>query len=162
MVHAELLAEMLSHPFLQRPPPKSTGREEFGADYASQIWNWGARHGQTLPPRDLIATATRFTARAIAQSLRRFVFPKGPLEELIVSGGGALNPVLLRRLSGELPEVRVVKSDCYGLPVKSKESIAFAILARETILGRAGNLPSATGARGPRILGQITPCEAGD
>ena len=156
-VNDVLLEVLLKHEFLQRPPPKSTGREEFGRAYALKIRNWRGRRRGKLPPRDTVATATRFTAVSIAGSLRKFILPKGPLDELIVSGGGALNPVLMRQLACELPGVRVSKSDCYGIPVKSKECIAFAILARETILGRPGNLPSATGAAGPRILGQFTP-----
>jgi len=156
-VNEELLSVMLRHEFLRRPPPKSTGREEFGESYARELCNWGANRGKALQPQDAIATATRCTALSIAASLQEFILPKGPLDELIVSGGGALNPVLMRHLRGLLPQVRVSTSEEHGIPVKSKESIAFAILARETILGRPGNLPSATGAAGPRVLGQITP-----
>jgi anhydro-N-acetylmuramic acid kinase len=148
---------MLKHEFLRRPPPKSTGREEFGESYARELYNWRTGRGKALLPQDAIATATRCTALSIAASLKEFILPKGILDELIVSGGGALNPVLMNHLRGALPQVRVTTSDDYGIPVKSKESIAFAILARETILGRPGNLPSATGAAGPRVLGQITP-----
>ncbi|MCY3021588.1 MAG: anhydro-N-acetylmuramic acid kinase [Planctomycetota bacterium] len=156
-INCDLLNEMLQHEFLRRPPPKSTGREEFGAGYARAMYNWGAGEGKVIQPRDVVATATRFTALTIADSLKKFVFPKGAVDELIISGGGALNPVLMQHLANELPRLRITTSDQYGLPVKAKESIAFAILARETALGRPSNLPSATGAAGPRILGQITP-----
>lgn len=156
-INRELLEEMLKHPFLQRPPPKSTGREEFGVAYAREMYNWGASQGKVILPRDAIATATRLTALTIAESLKKFVLPKGPLDEMIVSGGGALNPVLMQYLTNELSNVTIVTSDKYGIPVKAKESIAFAILARETALGRPANLPSVTGAAGPRVLGQITP-----
>jgi anhydro-N-acetylmuramic acid kinase len=156
-VHRELLDEMLKHEFLKQPPPKSTGREEFGNKYAGKMYAWGADHGKVIMPRDAIATATRFTALTIAQSVKTFLLPKGPIDELIVSGGGALNPVLMEHLQNELPGMRVTLSDQYGLPLKAKESISFAVLARETALGRPTNLPSVTGAAGRRILGQITP-----
>jgi anhydro-N-acetylmuramic acid kinase len=122
-----------------------------------QMYEWGTKNGLVIMPRDIVATATKFTALTIADSIKKFLAPKGKIDELIVSGGGALNPVLMQHLAGELPDLRITTSDEYDLPLKSKESIAFAILARETILGRPSNLPSATGAAGPRILGQITP-----
>ncbi len=156
-VHAALLEAMMEHEYFKRPPPKSTGREDFGVDFAIQMYEWGTRHGQMIMPRDIVATATRFTGLTIAESLKKFVLPKGTIDELIVSGGGALNPVLMKQLESELGQVKITNSDQYGLPIKAKESIAFAILARETALGRPGNMPSVTGAAGPRILGQITP-----
>ena len=150
-----LLDEMLKHEFLHRLPPKSTGREEFGADYAIKMYHFGTQRG--LRAHDIIATATAFTVFTIADSLKRFLLPKGKIDELIVSGGGALNPVLMAGLRRELPDMKITLSDQYGLPIKAKESIAFAILARESACGRPGNLPSATGAAGPRVLGQFTP-----
>jgi anhydro-N-acetylmuramic acid kinase len=156
-VHPQLLDAMMRHPYLDRTPPKSTGREEFGADYAVDMYEWCTKNGLVILPRDIIATATRFTALSIAESLRQFVFTRGAVQRVIVSGGGALNPVLMEHLKEELGSVAIVTSDSYGLPVKLKESMAFAVLARETALGRCGNLPSATGAAGPRVLGQFTP-----
>lgn len=156
-VHPQLMNEMLKHEYLHRAPPKSTGREEFGVEFAVRMYEWGTKNGLVIMPRDIVATATKFTALTIADSIKKFLMPKGNIDELIVSGGGALNPVLMKHLTSEFPGLRIVTSDEYGLPLKSKESIAFAILARETILGRPSNLPSATGAAGSRILGQITP-----
>jgi anhydro-N-acetylmuramic acid kinase len=156
-VHKGLLEAMMKHPYLKRSPPKSTGREDFGVAFAVEMYEWGTKHGLVIMPRDIIATATRFTAITISQSLKTFVLPKGPIDELIVAGGGALNPVLMEQLTAEMGQTKVTTSDQYDLPIKSKESIAFAILARETALGRPGNLPSVTGASGTRILGQITP-----
>ena len=156
-VHPQLMNEMLKHEYLHRSPPKSTGREEFGVQFAIQMYEWGTKNGMVIMPRDIVATATKFTALTIADSIKKFLAPKGKIDELIVSGGGAMNPVLMQHLAGELPDLKMTNSDEYGFPLKSKESIAFAILARETILGRPSNLPSATGAAGPRILGQITP-----
>lgn len=152
-VDRQLLDELLAHDFLQRPPPKSTGREQFGAQFAREL----RQKHPDLPSEDLIATATAFTTASIAGSVRRFLAPRGRVDELIVAGGGALNPVIMQRLRDELPETKIDVSDEYGVPLKAKEAIAFAILARETLLGRPGNLPSATGASGPRVLGQITP-----
>jgi anhydro-N-acetylmuramic acid kinase len=156
-VHPQLLNAMMEHPFLKRSPPKSTGREEFGMNYAVSMYEWCNKHQLVIMPRDILATATRFTALSIADSIRRFVEPKGSVSRVIVSGGGVLNPVLMSALKDELKGVEIQNSDAFGIPVKSKESIAFAIMARETILGRPCNLPSATGASGPRLLGQITP-----
>ena len=154
-IHRPLLAEMMMHNYLKCKPPKSTGREEFGIDYAMKMFDYGNKNGAM--PRDIITTATEFTALTIADSLKHFVIPRGKVDELIVSGGGALNPVLMDLLRRELPNLKIETSDKYGLPLKAKESIAFAILARESALGRPSNLPSATGAQGPRVLGQFTP-----
>lgn len=150
-----LLGELLKHPYLQRKPPKSTGREEFGLEYAERIYILGI--GRDIKPTDILRTVTEFTALTLADAHRRFLPGKARAEEIILSGGGALNKVLMERLRTELKDVLVRPSDDFGIPMKGKEAIAFAILARETALGRPGNLPSATGADGPRILGQITP-----
>ncbi len=152
-VNATLLAEMKKHPYLKRTPPKSTGREDFGLDFALKMYEFN----NAIMPRDIVATATAFTAQTISEALKQFVLPRGPVAEMIVSGGGAFNPVLMAHLAKELPEIAIATSDAHGLPVKAKESIAFAILAREMVLGRHGNVPTATGASGPRVLGQLTP-----
>lgn len=154
-IHQGLLKEMQRHTYLQRPPPKSTGREEFGVEYAYKLYEWGHKLG--VMPRDIIATATEFTALTIADALKAFVLKKNKVDELIVSGGGALNPVMMELLKRELPGVKIELSDQYGMPLKAKESIAFAILARETVLGRTSNIPHATGAQGARVLGDFTP-----
>jgi anhydro-N-acetylmuramic acid kinase len=152
-VNRGLLTKMMEHPYLRQPPPKSTGREEFGMEHAIKMYEFN----NAIMPRDIVATATAFTALSISDALAKFVLPKGGVDELIVSGGGAFNPVLMDHLRKSLPEIKVLTSSALGLPVKAKESIAFAILARETALGRTSNLPAATGAAGPRVLGQITP-----
>jgi anhydro-N-acetylmuramic acid kinase len=153
-IHQALLNEMKKHAYLQRPPPKSTGREEFGFEYALKMYEYG--HKMSVMPRDIIATATAFTTLTIAEGLKSFVLNKHKIDELIVSGGGALNPVIMEALARELPGIKIENSDQYGMPLKAKESIAFAILARESALGRTANIPTATGAQGPRVLGDFT------
>lgn len=152
-IHGGLLAELLAHPYLRRPPPKTTGREEFGAGFGAQLWERARALG--LAPEDLIATVTAFTARSIALAYREHL-PAMPAE-VILSGGGARNPMLVRRLRQELAPIPVTLSDDLGLPAEAKEAVAFAVLAYETWHGRPGNLPEATGARHPVVLGQITP-----
>ncbi|HYF48131.1 MAG TPA: anhydro-N-acetylmuramic acid kinase [Planctomycetota bacterium] len=153
-INQALLNQMLSHPYLKRQPPKSTGREEFGVEYAVKMYEFNNH----IMPRDIIATATAFTGISIGQSIKTFVQPRGTIDELIVSGGGAYNPVLMEHIRKELPDVKVGVSDDFGVPLKAKESLAFAVLARESALSRPSNLPSATGASGPRVLGNFTPC----
>src|SRR6185295_6133491 len=108
-----------------------------------------------LNPNDIIATATAFTAQSIAASLPDYRGEKPP--ELIVAGGGAQNPTLTRMLRERLQGWQFESTEKFGIPAQFRECVAFAILARETMLGRPSNLPSATGARGLRVLGDITP-----
>ncbi len=153
VVRPEVLAKLLSHVYLERPPPKSCGREEFGRPFIDDLLK---RHS-TLSGDDLIATMTRFTAESIASACRRFVMPNNVYEEAIVSGGGARNGFLMDQLRSALPEVSITDSEEYGLPVAAKEAVAFAILANETLFGIPNNVPAATGARRPVVLGTIVP-----
>ena len=152
-VDAELLAELMDEPYLRLPPPKTTGRELFGAQLGAQVWERGKTRG--LSDADILATLTAYTARSIAQAYRDFL--PGMPDEVIVSGGGALNPTLMGMLRDALSPAHVVTSDDLGLPAEAKEAVAFAVLAYETWHGRPGNLPSATGARRAVVLGSITP-----
>ncbi len=152
-VRTEVLERLMAHPFLQAPPPKSCGREEFGRPFLEAI----LKDNAALPKDDLIATATRFTAESIAAACRRFAMPHNVYEEAIVSGGGARNSVLMEQLRAAIPELSIKESDEYGVPVAAKEAVAFAILANETILGTPNNLPAATGASRAAILGTIVP-----
>jgi anhydro-N-acetylmuramic acid kinase len=147
-VDAALLAELHAHPYLTLPLPKSTGRETFGKDF---IYPLLARFGPRLD--DLMATLTRFVAEAIARSYRESL--PAPPDEVYVSGGGALNPVLMGHLAGLLAPVPVATSASLGVDPEAKEAIAFAVLANETVFGHPGNVPSVTGAAGPRVLGKI-------
>ena len=147
-----LLTELMTEPFLAQKPPKTTGPELFGAQYGAPVWERAKSRG--LRNEDIIATMTAFTAHSIARSYRDFL-PTRP-DEVIVSGGGALNPVLMQMLRDQLAPARVLTSDDFGLPTEAKEAIAFAVLAYETWYSRPGNVPAATGARHPVILGNIT------
>jgi N-acetylmuramic acid 6-phosphate etherase len=150
-VQPEFLLRWLQDPYLQQPPPKTTGRESFGRSKALAYLEEMAEFSDP----DRIATLTALTAHTIAQAYRQFL-PQFP-EEVIVSGGGSYNPTLMQYLQTVLQPAQVILSDCLGIPRQAKEALAFAILAYETWHHRPGNLPSATGATHPVILGQLTP-----
>ena len=149
-----LLDRLMRDPYLKLPPPKSTGREYYGRTYVKRILALGRRH--KARPDDLILAATIFTALSIVDALNRFVLPKTNIHQLIISGGGAHNPLIIAQLAAALPQIEIVRSSNLGVPEDAKESFAFAILAYETFHGRPSNLPSATGARRPAILGKIS------
>lgn len=154
-VDRNLLRWLMSHPFLRQTPPKSTGREMFGEKFLREVLEQAKE--RDLSPYDIVATLTAFTAESIADAIKRFVFPKiERVDELIVSGGGANNPALMEMLRERLPKITIRRSDEFGVDANAKEAIAFAILAHRTILGLTGNLPSATGAEFPVILGSVT------
>jgi len=170
----QLLDQLMQDPYLERKPPKSTGREYFGAAYVERVRLLGRRY--RAQPSDLIRTATIFTSLSIVDALHRFVLPKTKIHQLIVSGGGFNNPLLIGQLAALLgssqagarhtvpssprtkavPRIEVLSSGSFGIPVDAKEALAFAVLAYETFHQRPSNLPSATGARGPAILGKIS------
>jgi anhydro-N-acetylmuramic acid kinase len=141
----QLLQALLRDKYYRRRPPKSCGREQYGREFVANLL------ATQLDLHDLIATATLLTAVTIYEAIADFA-----PAELIASGGGTHNPRIMNHLRGLMPRTLVQTSDDYGLPAESKEAVAFAILARETWLRRPGNLPSATGASHPVILGQIT------
>ncbi|MBI3683549.1 MAG: anhydro-N-acetylmuramic acid kinase [Acidobacteria bacterium] len=146
-----LLRILLRDPFYRRPPPKSAGREEFGGEFANHLVN------TRLPLEDLIATAAALTASTIALGIRREVMPRMKVHEVVASGGGVHNSYVMELLAEQLPEVLIRRSSDFGMDVDAKEAIAFAVLAHETWKNQPGNLPSATGARRPVILGKISP-----
>jgi anhydro-N-acetylmuramic acid kinase len=151
-----VLTRLLANPFLRAKPPKTAGREEFGRDFVREFLRECGRAGK----QDVVATATALTARSIADAIDRFVLrkTKGSFQELILSGGGAKNATLVGMLKQNLAPIGVVVrfSDEFGLPSEAKEAIAFAVLAYETWHRRPSNIPSATGARRPAILGKIS------
>jgi N-acetylmuramic acid 6-phosphate etherase len=152
-VDQTLLAELMREPYLKLKPPKTTGRELFGAQYGAQIWDKAKARG--LSDNDILATLTAFTAHSIAQALSDFLPTR--LDQLIVSGGGAENPTLMKMLRELVAPTQVMRSDDVGVPTQAKEAIAFAMLAHATYFYRAGNVPAATGALHPVVLGNITP-----
>jgi anhydro-N-acetylmuramic acid kinase len=147
-----LLTALMSHPFLTVRPPKTTGREQFGAQFARQVW--AQAKARRLCDVDIVATLTAFTASAIADAYHRFL-PHMP-EEVILGGGGARNPTLVAMLRERLAPARAMTHDALGLSSEAKEAVAFAVLAYETIHGRPGNLPVCTGATARAVLGKIT------
>ncbi len=149
-----LLNELLRDPYLKLPPPKSTGREYYGQAYVKKVLALGRRY--RAKPNDLIRAATIFTALSVVDALHRFVLPQTKIRQLIVSGGGAYNPLILAQLSAALPNVEVLPSSRLGIPEEVKEAFAFALLAYESFHQRPANLPSATGAHGHAILGKIS------
>jgi len=152
-VNKRLLNEMLRHPFLRRSPPKSTGREEFGDFFANRIYQQATQKG--LADFCLIATVTAFTANSIARAYHQFL-PTMP-EEVILCGGGSHNNTLVEMLRGELPNVKMLSTEDFGISVDAREAVSFAILAWATINGLTNNMPGATGADRPVILGKIIP-----
>jgi len=153
-VCAPLLARLLAHPYLRRRPPKTTGREAFGLPAMRQRFG---RYWMTLSTADLLATATAFTARSIAVHCDRFITGRGPVDDVIVGGGGSRNPTLMRELQAALPAARVSMMEAHGYDSRSVEAMAFALLAYEAAQGRANNVPAATGAARPVVMGKIIP-----
>jgi anhydro-N-acetylmuramic acid kinase len=148
-----LLAKMLREPYLRMPPPKTAGREQFGHQYVQTILAWAKRH--RTRPEDLVRTATLFTSLSIADAFRRFIFPRTRVHEVIVAGGGAHNPLMMAQLAAGLPGIEVIEANRFGVPAEAKEAFAFAVLAYEAYHGRVNNLPSATGAKHPAVLGKL-------
>jgi anhydro-N-acetylmuramic acid kinase len=149
-----LADHLMRHPFLRREVPRTAGREEFGAALIAQIITWQRRN--KADNSSVLRTITAVTALTIAQAYSRHVMPRGQFHELIVSGGGAANPLIMLHLSALLPDLRLHLSDEFGVPSAAKEAFAFAILAYETWHGRASSLPSATGAKHAAILGKLS------
>jgi anhydro-N-acetylmuramic acid kinase len=152
---ANVVDELLAHPYFEAEPPKSTGRELFDADYVRRLI---ARCRDARPDctsDDIIATATLLTARSIALSYRRFM-PE-PVVEILISGGGAKNPTLVAMLDREIAPLTTRAFADRFFDGEAKEAVAFALLAYLNVNGLPGNVPRATGAAGPRILGKLTP-----
>jgi anhydro-N-acetylmuramic acid kinase len=154
-VDQQLLEELMAHPFFAEAPPKSTGRETFGRPLVERL-------AQAVRPEgdedwlDLVATLTELTARSIASAYERWLVPRG-IDEIVVTGGGALNPTLVGRIRDLLRPLPVLECDLLGIRPTEKEALAFAILAWAHVRRIPANLPAATGAAGPRVLGSYTP-----
>jgi anhydro-N-acetylmuramic acid kinase len=149
-----LLNSLLRDPYLRQSPPKSTGREYYGVLYTTALLSLAKKHRAS--PNDLLHNVTIFTALSVVDALHRFVLPKTKIHQLIVSGGGAHNPLIMAQLTAALAPIEVIPSSEFGIPEDAKEAFAFALLANETFHHRPSNLPSATGAHQPAILGKIS------
>ena len=152
-VEEDILQNLLEHPYFSAPPPKTTGREVFGAELVRKL-------AAATPPEhlaDMLATLTALTAHSIKLSYDRFVFPKAAVDEMILSGGGCKNHYLVESIRDLFGPVPVRLSDELGVPADAKEAIGFAVLANETICGNPSNIPAATGASHPVVLGKIVP-----
>jgi anhydro-N-acetylmuramic acid kinase len=148
-----LLRLLLRDSFLHTRPPKSTGRERYGEAFVDRLL---ARVG-ALGRDDIVATASAFTAAAVHDACRRYVVRTMPVEELIVSGGGARNAFFMSELARLFAPARIRTTGEFGVPADAREAITFALLANETIHGLPANMPRVTGARRPVILGKICP-----
>lgn len=151
-VNEILLNELMDTEYIKIAPPKTTGRELFGSQFVDTLLNeWG--HINDL---DIIATVTAFTAKSIADSYRNFVFPKCPIEEVILGGGGSYNNTLVRMIEEYLPECKVMTQEDIGFSSDAKEAVAMAVLANETLNKNCSNVIGATGAKERVVLGNIT------
>ena len=147
--------DALRDPYFAAPPPKSTGRELFGLDYPDRFLAACRNANPAATDEDCIASAVSLTARAIGDAFARFV--QEPVRELVLSGGGARNPALVRAIRAAVPSLTIRRFDDLFFDGEAKEAVAFALLGYLHVAGLPGNVPGATGARGPRILGQWVP-----
>ncbi|MFQ5579794.1 MAG: anhydro-N-acetylmuramic acid kinase [Nitrospiria bacterium] len=154
-IQPKLLSELMRHPFIKKHPPKSTGREVFGASFVEKILKSGNK--RKIERADLVATVTAFTVSAISDNIRRFILKAGPLNEVIVGGGGAYNPVLMEGLQKALSPVSVKTFEAVGHESRAIEAMTFAVLAYQTWHRQPTNIPAVTGASHPVLLGKIIP-----
>lgn len=150
-VSERLLEELMNHNFIKRELPKTTGREEFGEDFVTELIK-----NNNIDANDLIATLTMFTAKSIVYHYEKNVFPVMQVSKIIINGGGSHNKTLMSFLKKLIPEnIILLTGEEFGINSDSKEAVAFAILANETLHNQCSNMPKATGAKSPAILGDI-------
>lgn len=149
-----VVRELLTEPYFASPPPKSTGRELFTRTYMERLIAM-CRAQCTARTEDIVATAVALTAESIGDAFRRFI-PE-PVAEVVISGGGARNPVLVEAIAARLAPVQVTRFDDLFFDGEAKEAVAFALMGYLFVEGRSGNIPGATGARGRRLLGKWSP-----
>ncbi|MGG3192486.1 anhydro-N-acetylmuramic acid kinase AnmK [Priestia aryabhattai] len=151
---SELLEDCMNHDYMKLSPPKSTGRELFGTQYTRRLLEKYGKHKK----EDLLATITMFAASSIVHHYETFIFPVYSIDEVIIGGGGSYNNTLMNMIKTQLGKrCRVYTQEEIGMSSEAKEAVAFAVLANETLSGYPSNVPSATGALSPVILGNITP-----
>jgi len=154
-INEDWLKILMAHPFVTKSPPKSTGREEFGEEFFQSLLS--AFNVNTKQDKlDLIATVTRFAAESVYSNFITFSNSGDDILEVIVSGGGADNPVIKDHLEELFSGISIIKIDDYGISSDAKEAFAFAVLANEFILGNPTNIPSVTGADKRVLLGKLT------
>jgi anhydro-N-acetylmuramic acid kinase len=156
-VDAALLERLLDDPYLERPPPKSTGRERYGLAEAESLAAACPADGRA--PEDLLATLVAFTAEAVARACRCFL--PAPPDRLLVGGGGARNPALMGALAERLGGPPVEPLDVAGVPADAAEAMAFSLMGRNALLGLPNHLPRCTGAQRAAVLGEIVPGRGG-
>jgi anhydro-N-acetylmuramic acid kinase len=148
-----LLEALLRDKYFLEPPPKTAGREQYGEKYVRGVLaHRDARRSRT---EDVVRTATILTALSVVDAVHRFVLPRTRISELIISGGGAHNPLLVAQLEAALPQIEVRTSGALGVPEDAKEAFAFAWLGWETLHRRPANVPGATGAKRAVVLGKV-------
>lgn len=158
--HEAVLEKLMEDPFFREAPPRSTGRERFGEELLDRLVG-RLGPGTTGEWDDLLATLTELTARSVARSYRDFL-PADGVDEVVLTGGGARNPTLVRALETTLAPLPVrTGGAALGMDPDAREAAAFALLAWAHLQGVPGNVPAATGARGPRVLGSLTPGRQG-
>lgn len=150
-----LLQKLLEDPYYKKEPPKTTGREKFGRSYSLRMIREVEGRGLTF--EDLVATATALTVETIATAYNRFILPRGTIDEIYVSGGGARNKTLMDWLRDRMKGIRVSEYDVLGISSEAKEAVLMALLANEHIFGNPSNLRSATGASRDVVLGVLVP-----
>jgi anhydro-N-acetylmuramic acid kinase len=152
---ASVLELLLADAYFAQSPPKSTGRERFGPAFADRLIQLVRQAGGS--ENDAVATATALTAVSVARAIARWMPPADEGEELVISGGGARNPALVEQLAARVHPRPIESFDKLFFDGDAKEAVVFAFLGHLTLSGRPGNLPAATGARGARVLGHVTP-----
>lgn len=152
-VNVGQLTEFLAHPFFAASPPKSTGREVFGDSFADRFYSAARR--RHCSAEDMLATAASLTAEALRRAYNNWVEPETRIDRVILGGGGVHNTTLVEQIGRALGRIKISTHADFGLPDDAKEAVAFALLARETLAGRPSNIPGATGAREPAVLGKI-------
>ena len=153
-IHAGLLAYLLDDAYYDRPPPKSTGREFYTQAFVEKLLAYAAKLDISRP-EDIVATAAAFTVETLVKAYTDHVLPGGTVDRVIVSGGGVHNVCIMEGLKQKLAGTHVQPMQELGLDPDAKESVCFAVLAHETLNRVPSNVPSATGASRPAILGKI-------
>lgn len=153
-VDSMLLEKLMDNEYFRMGPPKSTGKEVFGMEFAEAAYSIVIQSKMSF--EDLVSTLTQFTVETICHAYKTHIFPRYDIEEIILSGGGARNTEMVRRLKENLNGKKISLTDDYGIPAEAKEAVGFAVLANETVAGNPGNIPGVTGASHLLPLGKIS------